>query len=195
MVVHHSVLQSIAVFPQHRRLCQHLCIARRPLFCHLYIFQILLWAKCRPLFYNLHIFLQFDNAQHVSPLFFNCHIISKSDNGYGQHHLRLVGPRHHLAGPNGFQVVVLLLQEVVLNLVNLVGEQSITFRLAFSASSSRIMCSNSFLCSPSISEATWVTASVVRMRRIMMMLVVVVLMMTLLITVMSSTCIGLSGMR
>ena len=77
-------------------------------------------------------------------------------------------------------MVVLLLQEVVLNLV---GEQSITFRLAFSASSSRIMCSNSFLCSPSISEATWVTASV-KMRRIMMMLVVVVvLMMTMLITV------------
>ena len=192
MVVHHSVLQSIAVFPQHRRLCQHLCIARRPLFCHFYIFQILLWATCRPLFCNFHILSNLIMRNMSAPFFFNCHIISKSDNRHKQHHLRLVGPRHHLAGPNGFQVVVLLLQEVVLNLV---GEQSITFRLAFSASSSRIMCSNSFLCSPSISEATWVTASVVRMRRIMMMLVVVVLMMTLLITVMSSTCIGLSGMR
>ena len=30
-----------------------------------------------------------------------------------------------------------------------------SFKLAFSASSSRIMCSNSFRCSPSISEATW----------------------------------------
>ena len=129
-------------------------------------------------------FLHFSNivvGNMSTPCFSNFHIISKSD-GHGQHHLRLVGPRHHLAGPNGFQVVVLLLQEVVLNLVNLVGEQSITFRLAFSASSSRIMCSNSFLCSPSISEATWVTASV-KMRRIMMMLVVVVLMRTLLITV------------
>ena len=151
MVVHHSVLQSIAVFPQHRRLCQHLCIARRPLFCHFYIFQILLWATCRPLFCNFHILSNLIMRNMSAPCFFNCHIISKSDNGHKQHHLRLVGPRHHLAGPHGFQVVVLLLQEVVLNLV---GEQSITFRLAFSASSSRIMCSNSFLCSPSISEAT-----------------------------------------
>ena len=69
MVVHHSVLQSIAVFPQHRRLCQHLCIARRPLFCHFYIFQILLWATCRPLFCNFHILSNLIMRNMSAPFF------------------------------------------------------------------------------------------------------------------------------